>query len=83
MVKILTKRPHFIHNIPAFPHTLASAQLLQGKPLSYNNLLDSDAALNCVRALDPTQAACAIIKHATPCGVAQAATLCIKLINRR
>lgn len=60
---------------PAIPHTLANAELLQGKPLSFNNLLDSDAALNCVRALDANKAGCAIIKHATPCGVAQADTL--------
>lgn len=55
--------------------TLASARLLQGKPLSYNNLLDSDAALNCVRAFDDQASVCAIIKHGTPCAVAQATTL--------
>lgn len=60
---------------PPAPNTLASAQLLQGKPLSFNNLLDSDAALNCMRALDPAQPGCVIIKHATPCGVAQADTV--------
>lgn len=63
--------------IPALPHTLANAELLQGKPLSFNNLLDSDAALSCVRALDSKQPACAIIKHATPCGVAQANRLSV------
>lgn len=57
---------------PAACGTLAAAELLQGKPLSYNNLLDSDAALNCVRALNSALPGCAIIKHATPCGVAQA-----------
>lgn len=62
-------------NTPVTPHTLATAQLLQGKPLSYNNLLDSDAALQCIRAFDPARPACAIIKHATPCGVAQASNL--------
>lgn len=51
--------------------TLAAATLLQGKPLSFNNLLDSDAALSCVQALDPAHASCVIVKHATPCGVAQ------------
>jgi phosphoribosylaminoimidazolecarboxamide formyltransferase / IMP cyclohydrolase len=60
---------------PAAAQTLATAELVQGKPLSFNNFLDSDAALNCVRALDPSQPGCAIIKHATPCGVAQAASL--------
>lgn len=59
----------------AIPGSLATAKLLQGKPLSYNNLLDSDAALSCVRSLDSAMPGCAIIKHATPCGVAQASTL--------
>lgn len=48
--------------------TLAAAELLQGKPLSYNNLADADAALECVRHFD--SAACVIVKHANPCGVA-------------
>ena len=60
-------------NTPAIPHTLATAQLLQGKPLSYNNLLDSDAALQLYTRIGSlTRPACAIIKHADPCGVAQA-----------
>lgn len=49
-------------------HTLAGATQHQGKALSYNNLADSDAALSCVRNL--AQPACAIIKHANPCGLA-------------
>lgn len=48
--------------------SVAQATLLQGKPLSYNNLLDADAAVQCVFALDST--ACVIVKHANPCGVA-------------
>ena len=48
--------------------TLAAAKLLQGKPLSYNNLADADAALDCVRQFDTP--ACVIVKHANPCGVA-------------
>ncbi len=48
--------------------SLASARLLQGKALSYNNLADADAALQCVRAFDTC--ACVIVKHANPCGVA-------------
>ncbi len=48
---------------------------LQGKPLSYCNLLDSDAALNIVQSLDANLAGCAIVKHTTPCGVAQNAKL--------
>jgi len=50
------------------PGTLASARQLQGKELSYNNIADSDAALECV--LSFTQPACVIVKHANPCGVA-------------
>lgn len=53
--------------------TLAAAQLLQGKPLSYNNVVDADAALGCVEQFtDPT---CVIVKHANPCGVAMASSL--------
>src|SRR4029078_5161459 len=49
---------------------------LQGKPLSYNNLNDADAAYELVAEFDPEQnAAVAIIKHANPCGVALGATL--------
>jgi phosphoribosylaminoimidazolecarboxamide formyltransferase / IMP cyclohydrolase len=52
---------------------ILSAHQYQGKPLSYNNLLDSDAALACVREFD--QPACVIVKHANPCGAASAATI--------
>jgi phosphoribosylaminoimidazolecarboxamide formyltransferase/IMP cyclohydrolase len=52
----------------ATPGTLARAEQLQGKALSYNNIADSDAALECVRQF--SQAACVIVKHANPCGVA-------------
>ena len=48
--------------------SLASAKQLQGKELSYNNIADSDAALECVRQFD--EPACVIVKHANPCGVA-------------
>ena len=54
---------------------LASAKLLQGKPLSFNNLVDAEAAWNC--ALEFDEPACVIIKHATPCGVAQSENLSI------
>jgi phosphoribosylaminoimidazolecarboxamide formyltransferase/IMP cyclohydrolase len=50
------------------PGALAGATLLQGKPLSFNNLVDADAALGCVRSW--TTPACVIVKHANPCGVA-------------
>ncbi|HET9595534.1 MAG TPA: bifunctional phosphoribosylaminoimidazolecarboxamide formyltransferase/IMP cyclohydrolase [Anaeromyxobacteraceae bacterium] len=52
--------------------TVAFARVLQGKELSYNNLLDLEAALACVKEFDET--ACVVIKHNTPCGVAQGAT---------
>ena len=48
------------------------AQVLQGKELSYNNFLDLEAALACVKEFD--ESACAVIKHNTPCGVAAGAT---------
>jgi phosphoribosylaminoimidazolecarboxamide formyltransferase/IMP cyclohydrolase len=48
--------------------SLATARQLQGKALSYNNIADSDAALECVRQFDDP--ACVIVKHANPCGVA-------------
>ncbi|MEE8344871.1 MAG: bifunctional phosphoribosylaminoimidazolecarboxamide formyltransferase/IMP cyclohydrolase [Woeseiaceae bacterium] len=47
---------------------LATAKQLQGKALSYNNIADSDAALECVRQFK--EPACVIVKHANPCGVA-------------
>ncbi len=52
---------------------IASARQLQGKALSYNNVADTDAALECVRTfIDPT---CVIVKHANPCGVASGSSL--------
>ena len=55
---------------------VASARQLQGKQLSYNNINDTDAAYECVAEFDPGRtAACAIIKHANPCGVAEAESL--------
>ena len=47
---------------------------LQGKELSYNNIADADAAWECVKAFDGSAAACVIVKHANPCGVAVAAS---------
>ncbi len=48
--------------------SLATARQLQGKELSYNNIADSDAALECVKQFE--EPACVIVKHANPCGVA-------------
>jgi phosphoribosylaminoimidazolecarboxamide formyltransferase / IMP cyclohydrolase len=54
--------------------TIGSSTQLQGKELSYNNIADADAALECVKSFidRPT---CVIVKHANPCGVAEADTL--------
>lgn len=49
--------------------SIGNAKQLQGKPLSYNNIADSDAAIDCVFAFDSP--ACCIVKHANPCGVAE------------
>ena len=55
---------------------VANAEQLQGKELSYNNINDTDAAYELVAEFDPNlSAACAIIKHANPCGVARGTTL--------
>ena len=55
---------------------VATARQHQGKALSYNNVCDTDAALELVAEFDPKdQAACVIIKHANPCGVAVGASL--------
>ncbi|TDK46260.1 bifunctional phosphoribosylaminoimidazolecarboxamide formyltransferase/IMP cyclohydrolase [Antarcticimicrobium luteum] len=55
---------------------VATAVQHQGKELSYNNINDTDAAFELVAEFDPEDtAACAIIKHANPCGVAKGATL--------
>ncbi|WP_427500988.1 bifunctional phosphoribosylaminoimidazolecarboxamide formyltransferase/IMP cyclohydrolase [Methylomonas sp. MED-D] len=54
--------------------SIASAKQLQGKELSYNNIADADAALECVKSFDE-QPACVIVKHANPCGVAIADSL--------
>ena len=51
--------------------SLATATQLQGKALSYNNIADADAAVECVKQFDEG-AACVIVKHANPCGVAVA-----------
>jgi len=52
---------------------VATARQVQGKQLSYNNINDTDAAYECVAEFDPARsAACVIVKHANPCGVAEA-----------
>ena len=49
-------------------NTVATAVQIQGKALSFNNIADTDAALECVKQFDAP--ACVIVKHANPCGVA-------------
>lgn len=51
--------------------TISAATQVQGKALSHNNIADTDAALECVKAF-PEAPACVIVKHANPCGVATA-----------
>lgn len=53
--------------------SVATARQLQGKALSYNNIADTDAALECVKEF--AAPACVIVKHANPCGVATGASL--------
>jgi phosphoribosylaminoimidazolecarboxamide formyltransferase/IMP cyclohydrolase len=53
--------------------TVANMIQLQGKELSFNNIADTDAALECVKAF--AEPACVIVKHANPCGVAVAGNL--------
>jgi phosphoribosylaminoimidazolecarboxamide formyltransferase / IMP cyclohydrolase len=70
------------HQTAAFYRTpeprfgVATARQVQGRELSYNNINDTDAAYECVAEFDPARtAACAIIKHANPCGVAEGESL--------
>jgi len=53
--------------------SVSTAQQLQGKELSYNNIADTDAALECVKSF--SEPACVIVKHANPCGVAVAGSI--------
>ena len=66
------ENPHqhaaFYRERTASEPSVASARQVQGKELSYNNIADTDAALECVKAFDVP--ACVIVKHANPCGVA-------------
>jgi phosphoribosylaminoimidazolecarboxamide formyltransferase/IMP cyclohydrolase len=70
------ENPHqqaaFYRDLHPAPGSLVTAEQLQGKELSYNNIADADAAWECVRSFDTT--ACVIVKHANPCGVALGAT---------
>ena len=70
------------HQMAAFYRTpnvragVATARQVQGKELSYNNINDTDAAYEAIAEFDPKRAAaCVIVKHANPCGVAEGASL--------
>ena len=67
------ENPHQSANLFTFSNlkykNVANSDILQGKELSYNNIVDADAAWECVRAFD--EPACVIVKHANPCGVAE------------
>jgi len=66
------ENPHqsaaFYRDLYPAPGSLVTAEQLQGKELSYNNIADADAAWEAVKSFDST--ACVIVKHANPCGVA-------------
>lgn len=68
------ENPHqsaaFYRDLYPVPGTLATLRQHQGKELSFNNLADTDAAWECVRQFQ--RPACVIVKHANPCGVAEA-----------
>ena len=69
------ENPHqeaaFYRDLQPAPGSLGGYRQLQGKALSYNNIADADAAWECVKSFG--EAACVIVKHANPCGVAVAA----------
>jgi len=71
------ENPHqaaaFYAESPAPDASISNTQQVQGKELSYNNVADTDAALECVKVF--AEPACVIVKHANPCGVATATTL--------
>ena len=70
------ENPHqqaaFYRDLYPAPGSLVTAQQLQGKELSYNNIADADAAWEAVKSFDSTS--CVIVKHANPCGVALGAS---------
>jgi phosphoribosylaminoimidazolecarboxamide formyltransferase/IMP cyclohydrolase len=62
------QRAAFYRDDPVRPGSIANARALQGKPLSFNNILDFDAALGLAAELGA--AGCVIVKHGNPCGAA-------------
>ncbi|KDE39539.1 MAG: bifunctional phosphoribosylaminoimidazolecarboxamide formyltransferase/IMP cyclohydrolase [Nitrincola lacisaponensis] len=72
------KAAFYVEANPAEP-SVATARQVQGKALSYNNVADTDAALECVKPF--REPACVIVKHANPCGVAVGSNL-LEAYNR-
>ena len=69
------QRAAFYLDVRTSEASISTAQQLQGKELSYNNIADADTALECVKEFS-AKPACVIVKHANPCGVATGSTLC-------
>jgi phosphoribosylaminoimidazolecarboxamide formyltransferase/IMP cyclohydrolase len=71
------ENPHqaaFLQSFSNLPHKhIANSQPIQGKELSFNNLVDADAAFECVKAFQ--NPACVIVKHANPCGVGESTNI--------
>lgn len=71
------ENPHqaaaFYRDVESREASVTTSRFVQGKALSYNNIADTDAALECVKAF--SEPACVIVKHANPCGVACAESL--------
>jgi phosphoribosylaminoimidazolecarboxamide formyltransferase/IMP cyclohydrolase len=71
------ENPHqsaaFYRELSASGSCIATARMRQGKELSFNNIADTDTAVECVRVFN--EPACVIVKHANPCGVATAVAL--------
>ena len=67
------ENPHQAASLLTFANlehkNIANAEIIQGKELSYNNIVDADAAWECVREF--SEPACVIVKHANPCGVSE------------
>src|SRR5262249_47413229 len=71
------ENPHqqaaFYRELSARGAGVATARVMQGKDLSFNNIADADTAIECVRQFD--EPACVIVKHANPCGVSVASAV--------
>jgi len=67
------QRAAFYRALDARGASVGTARMLQGKELSFNNIADADAAIECVRQF--ATHACVIVKHANPCGVATAGSI--------